>query len=57
MQQFARDTGLVVGGRLHSDALAPPGEPSGTYLDMIRNNADLLLGAMRPNIKPTRNAP
>jgi zinc/manganese transport system substrate-binding protein len=52
MRQLARDTGLTVGGRLHSDALAPPGQPSATYLDMIRNNANLLLGVMRQDSKP-----
>jgi zinc/manganese transport system substrate-binding protein len=57
MQQFARDTGLQVGGRLHSDALAPRGDPSGTYLGMISNNADLLLGVMRQNYKQARQTP
>jgi zinc/manganese transport system substrate-binding protein len=47
MRQFARDTGLIVGGRLYSDALAPSGEPASTYLGMIRANADALLGVMR----------
>jgi zinc/manganese transport system substrate-binding protein len=47
IRQLALDTSLVVGGRLHSDALAPPGEPAATYVDMIRTNADALLGAMR----------
>ena len=56
MRQLARDTGLTVGGRLHSDALAPPGQPSATYLDMIRNNANLLLGVMRQDSKPGSEA-
>jgi zinc/manganese transport system substrate-binding protein len=47
MRQLARDTGLTVGGRLHSDALAPPGEPAATYVGMIRANADTLLEVMR----------
>ncbi len=47
MRQFARDTGLIVGGRLYSDALARSGEPASTYLGMIRANADALLGVMR----------
>jgi zinc/manganese transport system substrate-binding protein len=50
MRQLARDTGLTVGGRLHSDALAPPGQPSATYLGMIRDNANLLLRVMRQDI-------
>ena len=56
MRQLARDTGLTVGGRLHSDALAPPGQPSATYLDMIRNNANLLLDVMRQDSKPGSEA-
>jgi zinc/manganese transport system substrate-binding protein len=56
MRQLARDTGLTVGGRLHSDALAQPGQPSATYLDMIRNNANLLLGVMRQDSKPGSEA-
>jgi zinc/manganese transport system substrate-binding protein len=47
MRQLARDTGLTVGGRLHSDALAPRGEPAATYVGMIRANADALLEVMR----------
>jgi zinc/manganese transport system substrate-binding protein len=47
MLQLARDTGLRVGGRLHSDALGPPGDPSSTYLGMISSNARLLLEATR----------
>ncbi len=57
MQQFARDTGLTVGGRLHSDALAPPGQPAATYLGMIRENADMLLGVMQPTSKPVSTPP
>jgi zinc/manganese transport system substrate-binding protein len=47
MRQFARDTGLAVGGRLYSDALAPSAEPASTYLGMIRTNANSLLAVMR----------
>jgi zinc/manganese transport system substrate-binding protein len=47
MRQLAEDTGLNIGGRLHSDALGPPGDPSGTYLGMISANAQVLLAAMR----------
>jgi zinc/manganese transport system substrate-binding protein len=51
MRQLARDTGLSVGGRLYSDALAPPGEPAATYVGMIRANADALLEVMRRDSK------
>jgi zinc/manganese transport system substrate-binding protein len=47
MRQFAQDTGLIVGGRLYSDALASPGNPAATYLGMIRTNADVMLSVMR----------
>ena len=47
IRQLARDTGLTVGGRLYSDALAAPGEPASTYLGMVRANADALLRVMR----------
>jgi zinc/manganese transport system substrate-binding protein len=47
MRQLARDTGLTIGGRLHSDALAPAGQPAATYVGMIRTNADALLEVMR----------
>ncbi|MEA3182308.1 MAG: zinc/manganese transport system substrate-binding protein [Gammaproteobacteria bacterium] len=53
MRQLARDTGLTVGGRLYSDALARPGEPASTYLGMIRTNADTLLGVMRKETMDT----
>jgi zinc/manganese transport system substrate-binding protein len=56
MRQLARDTGLTVGGRLHSDALAPSGQPAGTYLGMIRTNADALLGVMRQNSQTTTSS-
>jgi zinc/manganese transport system substrate-binding protein len=50
MRQLALDTGLTIGGRLHSDALGPPGDPAGTYLGMISSNAQLLLEVLRANI-------
>jgi zinc/manganese transport system substrate-binding protein len=50
MRQLARDTGLTVGGRLHSDALAPPGQPAATYIGMLRVNAEDLLQVMRHDI-------
>jgi zinc/manganese transport system substrate-binding protein len=57
IRQLARDTGLVVGGRLHSDALAPPGELAGTYVGMIRTNADTLLSVMRAAPRLPAGAP
>lgn len=47
MRQLAHDSGLIIGGQLYSDALAPRGQPADTYYGMIRTNADTLLAAMR----------
>jgi zinc/manganese transport system substrate-binding protein len=46
IEQIARETGAAIGGTLYSDALSKPGEPAGTYLDMIRHNVMQLTGAL-----------
>jgi zinc/manganese transport system substrate-binding protein len=46
-QMLARETGAVLGGTVYSDALSPAGGPAATYLDMLRWNTRLFLGAMR----------
>lgn len=38
MQRLSAETGVALGGRLYSDALAPVGEPAGTYIGMMRSN-------------------
>lgn len=46
----ARESGLRLGGRLYSDALARPGHPASTYLGMMRHNAETLLAALSPPV-------
>jgi zinc/manganese transport system substrate-binding protein len=48
VRTFAADTGLRLGGRLYSDALARPGHPADTYLGMMRHNAETILAAIAP---------
>ena len=47
VEQIARETGARMGGELYSDALAPEGQPAGTYLGMLQWNADQIVGALR----------
>lgn len=47
VEQIARETGARMGGTLYSDALAPAGQPAGTYLGMLRWNADQVLKALK----------
>jgi zinc/manganese transport system substrate-binding protein len=45
-EQIASETGLKVGGTLHSDALSPPDGPAGTYIDMMLSNVATIHGAI-----------
>lgn len=47
VSQIARETDAAVGGVLYSDALAQPDQPAGTYLGMLRWNADQLINALK----------
>lgn len=47
VKQIAQETDAVVGGTLYSDALAQSGQPAGTYLGMMRWNADQLINALK----------
>lgn len=49
LEQIARESGATIGGALYSDALSAASEPGATYLDMMRHNADMLVGAMERN--------
>ncbi|MDX1409704.1 MAG: zinc ABC transporter substrate-binding protein, partial [Saprospiraceae bacterium] len=42
LEQIARDNGVVVGGKLYADSLGDPDSPAGTYLGMLRYNADTI---------------
>lgn len=46
IEQVGAETGARLGGVLYSDALSGPGTPAGTYLGMMRHNADALVAAM-----------
>lgn len=48
LEQIGRETGLKPGGTLYSDALSPAGGPAATYLAMMRHNATLIAGALKP---------
>ena len=37
-ERIAAESGAKIGGKLHSDALSPPGGPAPTYADMMRAN-------------------
>jgi zinc/manganese transport system substrate-binding protein len=50
-RQIARETGATVGGTLYSDALAPAGEPAGTYLGMFSWNAGRLIHVLNPKAR------
>ncbi len=45
IEQIASETGLKIGGTLYSDALTD-GAPAGTYIDLIRTNAETIKGAV-----------
>jgi zinc/manganese transport system substrate-binding protein len=44
--QIGDETGLTVSGTLYSDALSDLDGPAGTYLDMMRYNADAIIAAL-----------
>ena len=46
MRQVVEATGAQFGGTLFVDSLSLPDGPVPTYLDMIRHNADLIVGAL-----------
>ncbi|RMG73387.1 MAG: ATP-binding cassette domain-containing protein [Bacteroidetes bacterium] len=49
LQQMAEDLGVVIGGKLYADSLGDPESGAATYLDMLRQNTDLIVaGLTRP---------
>jgi zinc/manganese transport system substrate-binding protein len=46
LRQIAEETGVKIGGTLYSDALSPPAGPAGSYVAMMRHNADELRKAL-----------
>jgi len=49
LQQIARETGVVVGTTLYSDALSEPEGPASTYLLMMQHNLSVIVGALAAN--------
>ena len=47
LEQIARETDAAIGGVLYSDALSPPGGAAGTYLAMMRHNAESIALALQ----------
>lgn len=43
----ARGHQVVIGGKLHSDAMGRPGTPEGTYVGMVRSNVDTIVKALK----------
>ena len=46
LEQIANETGAGIGGTIYSDALSDESGPAGTYIDMMRHNANTLAGAL-----------
>ncbi|MDP9972966.1 zinc/manganese transport system substrate-binding protein [Variovorax paradoxus] len=46
VQRIAREGGVIVGGRLYSDALSAPGTEAGTYLKLFAHNATTIASAL-----------
>lgn len=51
-QRIAHDTGAVLGGTLHADALSPPGGPADTYLRLLEHNLSTLIAAWQTPAAP-----
>lgn len=43
----ARGHAVRVGGELYSDAMGPPGTPTGTYAGMVRHNVNTIVAALK----------
>lgn len=46
MNAIARETGVVIGGRIFSDALSGPDGPAPTYIDLMRHNVHEFVKAL-----------
>ena len=46
IEQIASETGLKIGGTLHSDALSPADGPASTYIDLMKHNIATIRGAI-----------
>ena len=50
IQQIARESKVMVGGELYSDALSKPDGPAPTYVDMFKNNITKIVTAMQKGL-------
>ena len=50
IQQIARESKVMVGGELYSDALSKPDGPAPTYVDMFKNNITKIVAAMQKGL-------
>jgi zinc/manganese transport system substrate-binding protein len=46
LDQISKESGAKIGGTLFSDALSPLDGPAGTYLEMFRNNIEVMSQAL-----------
>lgn len=46
INQIAQDNNVAIGGKLYSDSLGEKGGPAGTYLEMLRHNADTIVDGL-----------
>lgn len=47
MEQLTRETGAVIGDKLYSDALSPPGGAAGTYIALMESNTAAFFKALQ----------
>ena len=47
IERIARETGMVIGGTLYSNALSDASGPAATYVEMMRHNTQLIAKALR----------
>lgn len=54
VERIAQETGAVVGGKLYSDALSPPGTPGDSYLRLYAHNVRTIADALRTATRENR---
>ncbi len=51
LQQLAHDNKIRIGGKLYADSLGEPDSPAGTYLKMLKFNADTIIDALSSEVE------
>lgn len=46
IKQIGEDNGAVIGGQLYADSLGPKTSKAGTYISMLKENTDVIVGAL-----------